>query len=201
MCLFSGWVTKSRTFSRGTRDVLVCCSLARARRVPPEQRAEAGGAAARRRDPAGRDHFSGSSRPTEWTPLRRESDRVRSRPGAFATRPAGPAGRRRSRGRAPAGRAGWSARGSGRRRSTCRSLPVHAVAFDRTLPRGGHARVAKAALERIAAELAPELGPARGVRVDVVRFSPYSASRAGAGAAVAFRALRRSRAWEVVLER
>jgi enoyl-[acyl-carrier protein] reductase I len=115
---------------------------------------------------------------------------------------------------------------------------VHAVAFDRTLRRGGHASlletsredflecmnvsayslvallrgllsasvlrdgagvvglsylgatrvvshpyknvgVAKAALERIAAELAAELGPARGVRVNVVRFSPYSASRAG----------------------
>ncbi len=39
--------------------------------------------------------------------------------------------------------------------------------------------VAKAALERIAGELAAELGPAKGVRVNVVRFSPYSASRAG----------------------
>jgi len=39
--------------------------------------------------------------------------------------------------------------------------------------------VAKAALERIALELAHELGPARGIRVNVVRFSPYTASRAG----------------------
>lgn len=39
--------------------------------------------------------------------------------------------------------------------------------------------VAKAALERIAAELAMELGPTRDTRVNVVRFSPYSASRAG----------------------
>jgi len=39
--------------------------------------------------------------------------------------------------------------------------------------------VAKAALERMVAELAAELGPARRVRVNAVRFSPYSASRAG----------------------
>lgn len=39
--------------------------------------------------------------------------------------------------------------------------------------------VAKAALERIVGELAAELGPERGIRVNAVRFSPYSASRAG----------------------
>jgi enoyl-[acyl-carrier protein] reductase I len=39
--------------------------------------------------------------------------------------------------------------------------------------------VAKAALERITRELAYELGRERGVRVNAVRFSPYSASRAG----------------------
>ncbi len=39
--------------------------------------------------------------------------------------------------------------------------------------------VAKAALERMVGELAAELGPACGVRVNAVRFSPYSASRAG----------------------
>lgn len=39
--------------------------------------------------------------------------------------------------------------------------------------------VAKAALERIVRELAAELGPARGVRVNAIRFSPYDASRAG----------------------
>ncbi len=39
--------------------------------------------------------------------------------------------------------------------------------------------VAKAALERIAPELAVELGRSHGARVNVVRFSPYSASRAG----------------------
>jgi enoyl-[acyl-carrier protein] reductase I len=39
--------------------------------------------------------------------------------------------------------------------------------------------VAKAALERIVRELAAELGPVRGVRVNAVRFSPYTASRAG----------------------
>jgi len=39
--------------------------------------------------------------------------------------------------------------------------------------------VAKAALERIVRELAAELGPDRGIRVNAVRFSPYSASRAG----------------------
>lgn len=39
--------------------------------------------------------------------------------------------------------------------------------------------VAKAALERIAGELASELGRSHGTRVNVVRFSPYSASRAG----------------------
>lgn len=39
--------------------------------------------------------------------------------------------------------------------------------------------VAKAALERIVRELAAELGPARGVRVNAVRFSPWSQSRAG----------------------
>lgn len=38
---------------------------------------------------------------------------------------------------------------------------------------------AKAALERIVAELAAELGPSLGVRVNAVRFSPYTASRAG----------------------
>lgn len=115
---------------------------------------------------------------------------------------------------------------------------LHAVAFDRTLRRGGHASlletsrddflecmnvsayslvallrgllgrrvlepgsgvvalsylgaarvvahpyknvgVAKAALERIVGELAAELGPAHGVRVNAVRFSPYSDSKAG----------------------
>lgn len=39
--------------------------------------------------------------------------------------------------------------------------------------------VAKAALERIAIELAHELGVSHGIRVNVVRFSPYTASRAG----------------------
>lgn len=39
--------------------------------------------------------------------------------------------------------------------------------------------VAKAALERIVRELAAELGPDRGVRVNAVRFSPFAASRAG----------------------
>ncbi len=39
--------------------------------------------------------------------------------------------------------------------------------------------IAKAALERIVRELAAELGPARGVRVNAIRFSPFSASRAG----------------------
>lgn len=39
--------------------------------------------------------------------------------------------------------------------------------------------VAKAALERIAIELAHELGPSHGIRVNAVRFSPYTASRAG----------------------
>jgi len=39
--------------------------------------------------------------------------------------------------------------------------------------------VAKAALERIVRELAAELGRARGVRVNAIRFSPYTASRAG----------------------
>jgi enoyl-[acyl-carrier protein] reductase I len=39
--------------------------------------------------------------------------------------------------------------------------------------------VAKAALERIATELASELGRSHGTRVNVVRFSPYVASRAG----------------------
>lgn len=39
--------------------------------------------------------------------------------------------------------------------------------------------VAKAALERIALELALELGRQRRVRVNVVRFSPFSSSRAG----------------------
>lgn len=38
---------------------------------------------------------------------------------------------------------------------------------------------AKAALERITRELAAELGPAHGVRVNAIRFSPYAASRAG----------------------
>ena len=39
--------------------------------------------------------------------------------------------------------------------------------------------VAKAALERISRELAYELGPSHGIRVNCVRFSPYAASRAG----------------------
>jgi enoyl-[acyl-carrier protein] reductase I len=39
--------------------------------------------------------------------------------------------------------------------------------------------VAKAALERIALELAAELGRSHGIRVNVVRFSPWSKSRAG----------------------
>ncbi len=39
--------------------------------------------------------------------------------------------------------------------------------------------VAKAALERIARELAAELGRSHGIRVNVVRFSPWSKSRAG----------------------
>lgn len=39
--------------------------------------------------------------------------------------------------------------------------------------------IAKAALERIVRELAAELGPTRGVRVNAIRFSPFSASRAG----------------------
>lgn len=39
--------------------------------------------------------------------------------------------------------------------------------------------VAKAALERITRELAFELGRERGIRVNAVRFSPFSASRAG----------------------
>ena len=39
--------------------------------------------------------------------------------------------------------------------------------------------VAKAALERIVGELAFELGRSHGARVNAVRFSPYSASRAG----------------------
>lgn len=38
---------------------------------------------------------------------------------------------------------------------------------------------AKAALERLTRELAAELGPARGIRVNGIRFSPYGASRAG----------------------
>ncbi len=39
--------------------------------------------------------------------------------------------------------------------------------------------VAKAALERIVKELAHELGPAHGIRVNAVRFSPYTGSKAG----------------------
>ncbi len=39
--------------------------------------------------------------------------------------------------------------------------------------------VAKAALERITIELAHELGRSHGIRVNAVRFSPYTASRAG----------------------
>lgn len=39
--------------------------------------------------------------------------------------------------------------------------------------------VAKAALERMVRELAAELGPSHGVRVNAVRFSPWSRSRAG----------------------
>ncbi len=39
--------------------------------------------------------------------------------------------------------------------------------------------IAKAALERISRELAFELGPSHGIRVNCIRFSPYSASRAG----------------------
>lgn len=39
--------------------------------------------------------------------------------------------------------------------------------------------VAKAALERIVRELAAELGASHGIRVNAVRFSPYTASRAG----------------------
>ena len=40
--------------------------------------------------------------------------------------------------------------------------------------------VAKAALERIIKELAHELGPSHGIRVNGVRFSPYTGSKAGA---------------------
>ena len=39
--------------------------------------------------------------------------------------------------------------------------------------------VAKAALERIVKELAHELGPTHGIRVNAVRFSPYAGSKAG----------------------
>ena len=39
--------------------------------------------------------------------------------------------------------------------------------------------VAKAALERIVRELAHELGPTHGIRVNGVRFSPYTGSKAG----------------------
>jgi len=39
--------------------------------------------------------------------------------------------------------------------------------------------VAKAALERIVKELAHELGPSHGIRVNAVRFSPYAGSKAG----------------------
>jgi enoyl-[acyl-carrier protein] reductase I len=39
--------------------------------------------------------------------------------------------------------------------------------------------VAKAALERLVRELAAELGPTFGMRVNAVRFSPWSRSRAG----------------------
>ena len=39
--------------------------------------------------------------------------------------------------------------------------------------------VAKAALERIVKELAHELGPSHGIRVNGVRFSPYAGSKAG----------------------
>ena len=39
--------------------------------------------------------------------------------------------------------------------------------------------VAKAALERLAVELAHELGRSHGLRVNVVRYSPWAASRAG----------------------
>jgi enoyl-[acyl-carrier protein] reductase I len=39
--------------------------------------------------------------------------------------------------------------------------------------------VAKAAMERIVVELAAELGPSHGVRVNAVRFSPWTGSRAG----------------------
>jgi enoyl-[acyl-carrier protein] reductase I len=38
---------------------------------------------------------------------------------------------------------------------------------------------AKAALERITIELAAELGPGHGLRVNVIRFSPFAQSRAG----------------------
>ena len=39
--------------------------------------------------------------------------------------------------------------------------------------------VAKAALERLAVEMAQELGPSHGIKVNVVRFSPYAESKAG----------------------
>jgi enoyl-[acyl-carrier protein] reductase I len=39
--------------------------------------------------------------------------------------------------------------------------------------------VAKAALERMSRELAVEIGRSHGIRVNVVRFSPWSQSRAG----------------------
>jgi enoyl-[acyl-carrier protein] reductase I len=39
--------------------------------------------------------------------------------------------------------------------------------------------VAKAALERVTRELAYELGHAKGIRVNSIRFSPYAESRAG----------------------
>jgi len=43
--------------------------------------------------------------------------------------------------------------------------------------------VAKAALERIVVELAAELGPALGVRVNAVRFAPWAESKAGSAIA------------------
>jgi len=39
--------------------------------------------------------------------------------------------------------------------------------------------VAKAALERIVTELAFELGKSHGIKVNAVRFSPYTGSKAG----------------------
>jgi len=54
------------------------------------------------------------------------------------------------------------------------------IAAERVVPhRYDNIALAKAALERAATQLAVELASPLGVRVNVVRFSPYSASRAG----------------------